>query len=580
MALVQIDHITKHYDPDLVLDDISWAIHAKDRIGLIGANGTGKTTLLEIIAGIQKDFSGKVQHSRNLGIGYLSQEPQLPVDVPLREEMLRVFEHLKALEKRIDEASEAMADPGGDMDAALERYSRLQDEYEREGGYLYEYRVESVLGGLGFDKSDFDLPIGVLSGGQKSRAVLSKLLLEEPDLLLLDEPTNHLDIRAIEWLENFLNVEYKGAVVIVSHDRYFLNKVTQKTVDLRRHQIYEYRGNYEKYVETYRQERLTQERQYRQQQHLIEHNEEFIRRNMAGQRTREAQGRQKHLDRLERIERPDADPRSFRLHFTPDVRGGNDILQAQKLSKSYGDKEIFRDVTFEVYRRDVVGILGPNGSGKTTLFRMMLGQEDATGGMLRMGQNLHLGYYDQEHEGLNRENSLVEEILEMRPTWTQEQIRNFLGRFLFSGDEVFKRVEELSGGQQSRMMLAKLLLQNANVLLMDEPTNHLDIPAREALEQALVEYPATIFLISHDRYFLDKLANKVLVFEDGSTKLWIGNYSSYEEQKLAKEQAKKEAAEQAKKQARPAPPPKKKPQSKKGKKRKKKKAATPRAYHI
>ncbi len=374
MSLVQINHITKHYDPDLILEDIVWSIHAKDRIGLIGANGTGKTTLLEIIAGIQEDFSGSVNRARGLRVGYLSQKPSLPGDVILREEMLQVFRHLKDLEQQMEDATEAMAQPDADTDVLLERYARLQDTYEREGGYLYEYRVDSILGGLGFSEEDFRLPIGVLSGGQKNRGVLAKLLLEEPDLLLLDEPTNHLDIRAIEWLENFLNVEYKGAAVIVSHDRYFLNKVTHKTAELRRHRLYEYRGNYDKYVELRQTERLTQERQYRQQQRLIEHNEEFIRRNMAGQRTREAQGRQKLLDRMERIERPDAEPNSMRLRFTPEIRGGNDILQVKNLSKSYGEKQVFQDLNFEIYRKDVVGILGPNGAGKTTLFRMILGE--------------------------------------------------------------------------------------------------------------------------------------------------------------------------------------------------------------
>ena len=546
MSLVRLDHVTKSYDPYLILDEVSLSIEHGDRIGLIGKNGTGKTTLIEIIAGMIEDFKGNVGYAKRLQIGYLSQEPDLEADCSLRQEMLKVFRERRDLEDEMLLLSEEMAE---DSDL-LNKYAQLQEQHERMGGYDYEYQTNRTLGGLGFRDSDFNLKVGVLSGGQKSRAALAKLLLEDPDLLLLDEPTNHLDIKAIEWLENFLNTEYQGAVILVSHDRYFLDRVARRIVELRNHKLKEYPGNYTKYLEIRQTERIAQEREYKKQQRYIAHEEDFIRRNMAGQRTREAQGRQKLLDRLERVEKPESAEKTIKLRFTPDVRGGNDILKGQDLGKQYGDKQIFEGVNLEIYRQDVVGIIGPNGVGKTTLFRMILGNELPTSGELKVGHNLHFGYYDQELAGLNQDNTIIDEIWALRPTQKQGEIRSFLGRFLFSDDEVFKWIGDLSGGEQSRVMLAKLLLENANVLLLDEPTNHLDIPSREALEEALVEYPATIFMISHDRYFLNKLANKLLVFEKGTAKLFFGTYAEYEahirEQKRIATQAKAEA-EKAKK---------------------------------
>ena len=503
MSLVRLDQVTKSYDPYLILDEVSLSIEHGDRIGLIGKNGTGKTTLIEIIAGIIEDFKGNVGYAKRLQIGYISQEPNLEADCSLRQEMFKVFQERRDLEDEMLLLSEEIAeDPN-----LFDRYARLQEQHERMGGYDYEYQTNRTLGGLGFRDSDFNLTTGVLSGGQKSRAALAKLLLEDPDLLLLDEPTNHLDIKAIEWLENFLITEYQGAVIIVSHDRYFLDRVARKIVELRNHKLKEYPGNYTKYLEIRQTEKIAQEREYKKQQRYIAHEQDFIRRNMAGQRTREAQGRQKLLDRLERVEKPETAEKTIKLRFTPDVRGGNDILQCQGLGKRYGDKQIFEDVNLEIYRQDVVGVIGPNGVGKTTLFRMILGNELPTSGELKIGHNLHFGYYDQELAGLNQDNTIIDEIWALRPTQKQGEIRSFLGRFLFSEDEVFKWIGDLSGGEQSRVMLAKLLLENANVLLLDEPTNHLDIPSREVLEEALAEYPATIFMISHDRYFLNKLVN-------------------------------------------------------------------------
>ena len=569
MSLIRLEHVTKLYDPDLILDDISVSIEHGDRLGLIGRNGTGKTTLLKIINGLLANFKGKVVASKGLRIGYLSQEPELARDCTLRQEMLKVFEKRRALEDKMLLLAEEMETE--EAPHLLAAYARIQEQHEQLGGYDYEHEINRILGGLGFSELDFNLPIRVLSGGQKSRATLAKLLLEKPDLLLFDEPTNHLDINGIEWLENYLNIEYNGAVLVVSHDRYFLDKVVRKVWELEEQKIKIYRGNYSKYVETKRVEQLVTERAFKKQQAFVEHEEDFIRRNIAGQRTREAQGRQKKLNRLERVEKPKSDAPTLSLSFTPETRGGNDILRCQKVGKAFGDKVIFRDMNFEVYRRDVIGIIGANGTGKTTLFRMILGDEAPTEGEMWVGPTLKFGYYAQELEGLNPDNEIIDEIWALRPKHTHGEIRSFLSKFLFFGDDVFKRIGNLSGGEQSRVLLAKLLLANANVLLLDEPTNHLDIPAREALEAALVEYPATLFIISHDRYLLNNLATKLLIFDgkpEGTAELFEGNYAEYVAQQQQAHQVNQPRENNQETQNAQTNPPKSKSKSKRKRKMK------------
>lgn len=563
MSLIHLEHVTKLYDPDLILDDISVSIAPGDRIGLIGRNGTGKTTLVKIIGGMLLDFKGRVTSAKGLRIGYLSQEAEFADDCTLRQEMLKVFDERRALEDEMLLLAEEME--SRDDASLLAQYARLQEKHERLGGYDYESQINRILGGLGFSELDFNLPLRVLSGGQKSRAMLAKLLLEMPDLLLFDEPTNHLDINGIQWLENYLNTEYEGAVLVVSHDRYFLDKVIRKVWELEAHRIKIYRGNYSKYVETREVERLVGERAFKKQQAFIAHEEEFIRLNIAGQRTREARGRRTKLARLQRVEKPKSDAPTFNLNFTPETRGGNDILRCQNVGKQFGEKVVFTGLTCEVFRRDVIGIIGANGTGKTTLFRLILGDESPTEGELWVGETLKLGYYTQELEGLNLDNEIIDEIAGLRPRWTRGELRSFLARFLFIGDEVFKRVGDLSGGEQSRVLLAKLLLENANVLLLDEPTNHLDIPAREALESALAEYPATLFIISHDRYLLNALATKLLIFENGTASLFEGTYAEYEAR-----QQRSVAVEEKHEEVSPQPRPKRAPVSKRKSKSKRK----------
>ena len=563
MSLIHLEHVTKLYDPDLILDDISVSIAPGDRIGLIGRNGTGKTTLIKIVGGMLLDFKGRVTSAKGLRIGYLSQEAEFEHDCTLRQEMLKVFDERRALEDEMLLLAEEME--SRDDASLLAQYARLQEKHERLGGYDYEAQINRILGGLGFSELDFNLPLRVLSGGQKSRAMLAKLLLEMPDLLLFDEPTNHLDINGIQWLENYLNTEYEGAVLVVSHDRYFLDKVIRKVWELEARRIKIYRGNYSKYVETREVERLVGERAFKKQQAFIAHEEEFIRLNIAGQRTREARGRRTKLARLQRVEKPKPDAPTFNLNFTPETRGGNDILRCQNVGKQFGEKVVFTGLACEVFRRDVIGIIGANGTGKTTLFRLILGDESPTEGELWVGETLKLGYYTQELEGLNLDNEIIDEIADLRPRWTRGELRSFLARFLFIGDEVFKRVGDLSGGEQSRVLLAKLLLENANVLLLDEPTNHLDIPAREALESALAEYPATLFIISHDRYLLNALATKLLIFENGTASLFEGTYAEYEAR-----QQRSVAVEEKHAEVSPQPRPKRAPTSKRKAKSKRK----------
>lgn len=544
MSLVTINNITKSYDPDIILNDISVAIAPGDRIGLIGRNGCGKTTLLKIIAGLLTDIKGDVVVAKGVRIGYLSQEPELDRECTLRQEMLKVFEERLALEDKMLILAEQMESQ--ETPQLLQEYSRLQEKHERLGGYDYEHRISRVLGGLGFPEQDFNLPVNVLSGGQKSRATLAKLLLEEPDLLLFDEPTNHLDINGIQWLENYLNIEYKGGVLVVSHDRYFLDKVVRKVWELADAELNIYRGNYSKYLEIKNVERLVDSRAYKIQQAFIAQEQKFIDKNIAGQRTREAQGRRKRLERLETIDKPKPDAPTVRLNFKQDTRGGNDILRCHNVGKQFGDKVLFTDMNFEVDRGDVVGIIGPNGTGKTTLFRMILGQEKPTQGEMWVGPTLKFGYYTQELEGLNTDNEILEEVWKLCPEKTPYEVRSYLAKFLFSGDDVFKRIGNLSGGEQSRVQLAKLLLENANVLLLDEPTNHLDISAREALEKSLAQFPSTLFIISHDRYLLNNLATKMLIFEvtnEGTiTHFFNGNYAEYEaeQQRILDDEKQKE----------------------------------------
>ena len=539
MPIVSVIQVSKSYGAERIFDSVSFQINENDSIGLVGPNGAGKSTLLNIIARREEPDEGSVALTRNTRIGYLPQVVDFQPENTLREEMLTVFADVHSWENELNELALALASPAAHEDIVLhekllQRYADLQVRFEHAGGYTYENRVDQVLDGLGFTREQQQSPVFQLSGGQQTRAALGKLLLQEPDLLLLDEPTNHLDLKALEWLETYL-INWKGAMVVVAHDRYFLDKVVSRTIEMAFARIEEYPGNYTKYLRL-REERMERRlREYEAQQAHIAHTEEFIRRYKAGQRSREARGRQKLLNRLERVERPQDFP-EMHFEFTPVVDSGQMVVSTQKLVAGYIDgkqrTELVRVADLELLRGDCVGLLGPNGSGKTTLLRTIIGELSPLSGQVHLGHNVRIGYYSQTHAGLNAERSIIDEIRQVS-VLSEEGARTFLGRFLFSGEDVFKPIGTLSGGERSRVALAKLTLQGSNFLILDEPTNHLDLPSRQFLEEVLAEFEGTLLFVSHDRYFIDRLATKVWVIEDGVLIPYMGNYTEYRTRKQA-----------------------------------------------
>ncbi|MBC8446589.1 MAG: ABC-F family ATP-binding cassette domain-containing protein [Chloroflexi bacterium] len=567
MSVVSAQGLVVAYGAQDVFSDISLSIAHGDRIGLIGPNGEGKTSLLRVIAGLQAPNAGTVHRRRGLHIGYLPQEPPPAGARTLYAAMLSVFAALQAQRAELARLEKAMADPA-QREAALARYSGLQSAFEATGGYTYELRIQRVLSGLGFRPEEYDQPLAHLSGGQRTRALLAQLLLEEPDLLLLDEPTNHLDLEALEWLEGTL-LKWPGSLVVVAHDRYFLDKVATRIWDMAFGRLEAYRGNYSHYA-LQRAERIErQHKEWEAQQEHIAKTEDFIRRYMAGQRSKEAQGRLKRLERFKRdeaIERP-REAKRIRLDITTDVRSGNIVLRTKDLVVGYRGQEarckmqetredwhpascilppgscvLFHSPDLEVLRQQRVALIGPNGSGKTTFLKTILGEVQPLAGRVRVGASVDIGYLAQMHAHLDPQKSVLDTILD-EENMPLGQARSFLGRFLFSGDDVFKRVSDLSGGERSRVALACLTLRGANVLLLDEPTNHLDLASQEILEEVLLEFPGTILLVSHDRYLVDALATHVWALRDGRLHAYKGGYGAY---LAAREQEKAAEAEEAK----------------------------------
>ncbi len=538
MPIVSVIQVGKSFGAERVFAGVSLQIDEQDRIGLVGPNGAGKTTLLNLLAGREEPDEGTIARNRNLRIGYLTQHTDFHPHNTLREEMLTVFAEVQAWERALGElALQLEATSTGDNNAAheelLRRYDELQTRFEHAGGYTYEHRVSQVLDGLGFTREQQGSPIMNLSSGQQTRAALGKLLLQEPDLLLLDEPTNHLDLAALEWLETYLS-DWKYAMVVVAHDRYFLDKIVSRTIEMAFGRIEEYPGNYTRYLHL-REERMERRlREYEAQQEHITRTEEFIRRYKAGQRSREARGRQKLLNRLERVERPRDFP-EMHFEFSPVVDSGQLVLSTQKLAVGYANPAsepatLVHVADLELLRGDRVGLLGPNGSGKTTLLRTIIGELQPTGGHVYPGHNVRIGYYSQTHSRLNAQRTIVDEIRQVSAL-SEEGARSFLGRFLFTGDDVFKPIGALSGGERSRVALALLTLQGSNFLVLDEPTNHLDLQSRQFLEEVLGEFEGTMLFVSHDRYFIDSLATKIWVIEDGVLIPYWGNYTDYRTRK-------------------------------------------------
>ena len=537
MSVVTANELAKSYGAQDVFWDVSLRIARGDKIALVGRNGTGKTTLLRIIAGLDTPTTGRVYRARNLRIAYLPQKAELPSQRTLYEEMLTVFTDLRAQQAELRRLEQQMADPT-QREEAMQRYGEALQAFELAGGYRYESKIKMVLAGLGFPQEEQHQPLSILSGGQKTRALLAKLLLSEPDLLLLDEPTNHLDLAATQWLEEYL-ANWQGSLVVVAHDRYFLDKVAGRVWELAFGRLEDYPGNYSRYS-TLRVERMERRlAEYEAQRKHIEKTEDFIRRYMAGQRTKEAQGRQKRLDRLPRLEHP-REARKISLSIETDLRGGDLVLVTEHLALGYQpDPSLFTCSALCLRRGERAAFLGPNGSGKTTFLKTVIGQIPPLDGRVQIGHNVKLGYLAQAHEGLDNAKTILDEILEVR-NLPLEKARSFLGRFLFSGDDVFKLIGDLSGGERSRVALAKLTLEGANFLLLDEPTNYLDIASQEILEEVLADFNGTILFVSHDRYLINALATQVWAIEDGKLRVYDGNYSDYEEQKRKTEGKKEE----------------------------------------
>ncbi|GAB4518165.1 MAG: ABC-F family ATP-binding cassette domain-containing protein [Anaerolineae bacterium] len=541
MSLLIGNDLAKSYGALDVFEHIDLRIEQADRIGLIGPNGQGKTTLLKILAGVELPTAGRVERARRLRIGYLPQLPPPPGDQTLIESLLSVFADLQAQERELAEMERAMAEARdeAELEALLERYGAAQARFEASGGFDYELRIQQVLSGLGFDETDYHQPLAILSGGQRTRALLARLILEEPDLLLLDEPTNHLDIDGMEWLEETLR-QWKGAVVVVAHDRYFLDRVATRIWDLHDGRLDTYRGNYSHYLVQREQRRLEEERLWEQQQEFIAKTEEFIRRNIAGQRSKEAQGRLKRLERFKEtmaIERL-REQRQIRLHMSTQLRSGDLVLATHALQVGYPPgPPLFTCPDVEIRRGQRVALMGPNGVGKTTFVRTILGEIPPLGGKVRLGASLRIGYLSQTQAGLDPHQTVLDAILEVAPKLTEEAARRILGRFLFTGDDVFKPIEVLSGGQRSRVVLARLSLQGSNFLVLDEPTNHLDLETQEILQDELARFPGTILLVTHDRYLAQKLATHVWELRDGQLRAYEGGYDAYLEAKAAERAA-------------------------------------------
>ncbi len=541
MGTISVQNVTKQFGGQLVLDDVSVELRSGETVGIVGPNGAGKTTLMRLIVGQITPDTGTVTRSRGMRVGYLSQEPEIGLDNSLHDEVLGVFADVLAMERKLQQLSQQIAEHHDSPALAplMKQYDQVDARFQTAGGYTYQQRLDEILGGLGFSQADRSLPMKAFSGGQKCRAALAKLLLQDTSYLLLDEPTNHLDIDAVRWLEKFLAGHHGGAAII-SHDRYLLDRLADRIIEVERAGLRSYPGNYTNYVRVRKLRETTQQRQYEKDKALLEKEQQFIARHLAGQRTREAQGRRKRLQRRieagEFVLRPPTRERDLTMDFDTlappgsagaGQRAGHVVVELDGLSKRYGEKLLFTDLSLQLVAGRRLGITGPNGTGKTTLLRILLGEVAADAGRAVLDPHATVGTYAQEAHDLDAGGTPISEILAVRPDFSDLAARNFLARFLFTGDDVFKPVDKLSGGEQSRLRLARLMLRAPQVLLLDEPTNHLDIRAREALEAALAAFPGTIVAVSHDRYFLDQIAQHLLVLRPGGHRLIAGNYSDY-----------------------------------------------------
>ena len=526
--------ISKAFEEKIIVDNGSFHIEDHEKVALVGPNGAGKSTILKMIVGELPTDSGNVILTRGKTLGYLAQHQNMNSSNSIYDEVKSAKAHLIAMEEQLRSIELEMKDlSGSELNSRMETYHRWTAAFERENGYAYESEITGVLKGLGFQEEEFSRPVSTLSGGQKTRVSLGKLLLSKPDILLLDEPTNHLDLNSITWLETYL-LNYTGAVLIVSHDRYFLNRIVTKVIEIEAGQVMTYLGNYSDFSYKKKQLREAQLKEYLNQQQEIKHQEAVIEKLRSFNREKSikrAESREKMLNKIERIEKPQEINTDIHLTLTPSVVSGNDVLSIEHLSKAFPPQQLFSDVSFEIKRGEHVAIIGDNGTGKTTLLKILNGLVDADHGSFTLGTNVHIGYYDQEHHVLHMEKTIFDEISDDYPSLTNTEIRNMLAAFLFTGDDVFKLIGDLSGGERGRVSLAKLMLSEANFLILDEPTNHLDIASKEILEHALNDYTGTLLYVSHDRYFINQTATRILDLVNQKFVNYIGNYDYYLEKK-------------------------------------------------
>ena len=529
--LFRLSDIYKSYAGNEILRGVSFQINPNEKVGLVGRNGAGKTTVFRVITGEESADSGEVIKLSNLKIGLLAQHVDFTEDETVHTAALSAFQRLHDIEAEMRHLEVEMATNA--TDEVLEKYADLQIEFENADGFTYTARAEAILLGLGFTKEMWHLATKNLSGGQKNRLGMARLLLSNPDILLLDEPTNHLDVNAVEWLENFLQ-SYETAFVIVSHDRYFLDRTCRRIIEIDRGKAITYKGNYSQFLIEREERREIQRREFENQQSHIAKTEDYIRRNLAGQKTKQAKSRRTLLERMERVEAVTVDKASGNFNLKKVERAGLNILTAEDLAIGYGEKILAKDINFTLSRGECLGIIGGNGTGKTTFLKTILGKHRELAGKLDWGTKTNIGYYAQNLEDLDARNEIVQELRRVAPNADNGEVRSFLARFLFTGEEIFKKVADLSGGEKGRLALAKLIYSGVNVLVLDEPTNHLDIPSREALEAALDNYPGTILAVSHDRYFLDEISTQIFSFEEnGKTEVFDGNYSEFHDWKEA-----------------------------------------------
>ncbi|MDD4833236.1 MAG: ABC-F family ATP-binding cassette domain-containing protein [Lutispora sp.] len=533
MIILSTKEVQKSYGMDLIIKDASFTLQENDKVGVIGVNGAGKSTLFKIIAGVEDRDSGEVYFGKNTSIGYMSQFLDFKWDTTLWEEMLKVFSNIRSMESKMKKLEQEISKikPGTDetkMESLMKTYSSLQQEFENNEGFAYESKIRGVLKGLGFSTQDYFKRVSLFSGGQKTRVALGKVLLEKRDILLLDEPTNYLDIEAVEWLEGFLR-DYKGALMLISHDRYLLDNVTNRTFEMENGRLREYEGNYTYYTAKKEEDREQQQKDYDNQQKEIARQEAIIARYRQYNREKsikQAESRERMLERIDRLERPEALPKKAHFKFEPKLRSGNYVIKLENVSKAF-DRLLFENFSLEIKRGDKMALLGPNGIGKTTLLKIIAGKLQPDKGNLRFGMSVFPSYFDQEQESLNPDKIVIDEVWDAYPELNQTTIRNALAAFLFQGEDVFKEISVLSGGEKSRIALLKLMLSKSNFLLLDEPTNHLDMESKGVLEAALSGYTGTVLFISHDRYFLNKVATKVVELTPLEAKLYDGGYFYY-----------------------------------------------------